>query len=129
MKEYPMPSIVQVREEGWTSGMRESGSIDKKEPRADTNKYVPLIPPNTEPPKGRPVPTSKIEVDIVVSRLDLIGSSHGGRLEKLPNYVGMLRDVLWVFGTRAFRFRYSRTIGQVMQSAKERYAVATSSDI
>ncbi|XAR51033.1 hypothetical protein NMG60_11005534 [Bertholletia excelsa] len=24
-------SIVQVREEGWTSGMRESGSIDKKE--------------------------------------------------------------------------------------------------
>jgi len=22
-------SIVQVREEGWTSGMRESGSIDK----------------------------------------------------------------------------------------------------
>ena len=23
--------IVQVREEGWTSGMRESGSIDKKE--------------------------------------------------------------------------------------------------
>ncbi|GJR62151.1 hypothetical protein Tco_1504313 [Tanacetum coccineum] len=29
-------------------------------PRADTNKSVPLIPPNTEPPKGRPVPTSKI---------------------------------------------------------------------
>ncbi|KAF3671678.1 cytochrome c oxidase subunit I [Capsicum annuum] len=26
-----MASIVQVREEGWTSGMRESGSIDKKE--------------------------------------------------------------------------------------------------
>jgi Sec-independent protein secretion pathway component TatC len=24
-------SILQVREEGWTSGMRESGSIDKKE--------------------------------------------------------------------------------------------------
>nr|GEW61797.1 retrovirus-related Pol polyprotein from transposon TNT 1-94 [Tanacetum cinerariifolium] len=29
-------------------------------PRADTNKSIPLIPPNTEPPKGRPVPTSKI---------------------------------------------------------------------
>ncbi|GJZ55807.1 hypothetical protein Tco_0611000 [Tanacetum coccineum] len=65
------------------------------------------------------------EVDIVVPRLDLTGSIHGGRLEKLPNYVGMLRDVLWVFGTRAFRFIYSRPIGRVMQSANERYAVAT----
>ncbi|GKB59822.1 hypothetical protein Tco_0916008, partial [Tanacetum coccineum] len=37
-----------------------------------------------------------------------------------PQGSGMLRDVLWVSGTRAFRFRYSRPIGQVMQSAKER---------
>ena len=29
-------SIVQVREEGWTSGMRESGSIDKKEKSSPT---------------------------------------------------------------------------------------------
>ncbi|GKD38618.1 hypothetical protein Tco_1258825 [Tanacetum coccineum] len=34
--------------------------------------------------------------------------------------LGMLRDVLWESGTRAFRFRYSRPIGLVMQSAKER---------
>ncbi|GKD47270.1 hypothetical protein Tco_1271915 [Tanacetum coccineum] len=37
-----------------------------------------------------------------------------------PQGSGMLRDVLWEYGTRAFRFRYSRPIGQVMQSAKER---------
>ncbi|GJW45167.1 hypothetical protein Tco_0073966 [Tanacetum coccineum] len=35
-------------------------------PRADTNKSVPLIPPNTEPPKGRPVPKSKIGLIVQV---------------------------------------------------------------
>nr|GFB46525.1 hypothetical protein [Tanacetum cinerariifolium] len=27
------------------------------------------------------------EIDNLILRLDLTGSSHGGRLEKLPNYV------------------------------------------
>nr|GEY79000.1 hypothetical protein [Tanacetum cinerariifolium] len=35
-------------------------SLGCVKPRADTNKSVPLIPPNTEPSIGRPVPTSKI---------------------------------------------------------------------
>nr|GEY89999.1 zinc finger, C2H2 [Tanacetum cinerariifolium] len=39
------------------------------------------------------------EVDNVVLRLDLTGSNHGGRLEKIPNYVGMVsltaRKQLW----------------------------------
>nr|GEZ28400.1 hypothetical protein [Tanacetum cinerariifolium] len=43
-------------------------------PRADTNKSVPLIPPNTEPPKGRPVPTSKI-VTIEEIRVEISESS------------------------------------------------------
>ncbi|GJZ63923.1 RNA-directed DNA polymerase, eukaryota [Tanacetum coccineum] len=43
-----------------------------------------------------------------------------GRTRLVEVGSGMLRDVLWVSGTRAFRFRYSRPIGRVMQSAKER---------
>ncbi|GJZ82676.1 glucose/ribitol dehydrogenase [Tanacetum coccineum] len=43
------------------------------------------------------------EVDNVVPRLDLTGSSHGGRLEKLPNYVDTVslaaRKQLWAVET------------------------------
>nr|GEY31307.1 hypothetical protein [Tanacetum cinerariifolium] len=39
-----------------------TSALDCVKHRADTNKSVPLIPPNTEPPKGRQVRTSKIAV-------------------------------------------------------------------
>lgn len=52
-------------------------------PRADTQKSVPLIPPNKEPPKGRPVPTSKIGTRKFLYRNHVVNLPHQTKTNQL----------------------------------------------
>ncbi|GJR54664.1 hypothetical protein Tco_1405185 [Tanacetum coccineum] len=70
-------------------------------PRADTNKSVPLIPPNTEPPKGRPVPTSKIDTRATILETIFLDRSPIQRIRPTSSLFSFMAEISPHQGTKS----------------------------